>query len=254
MPGFNFDFSKVVKRAKVLFPFLTGTPLLERVIAPARDRSRTRLPNPLAQAPAGRAPAAARDRQRGDAIGDRQVVVAARSLAPVQPGRGAGEHAQPEPGAPAGAARRLRRRRTGCSRTSIRRSAIRACGSSSAWPRTTPTSSISSAASRRATRRRARPPSCCSCSTSWRRAASTRSSRWSRPSRRSTCGGRARANADAFNAIVTIRDALPRAARAAEAELGGGAEGALRRRPARHPREHPADDAARISERATRVS
>ena len=51
MPGFNFDFSKVVKRAKVLFPFLTGTPLLERVIAPARDRSRTRLPNPLAQAP-----------------------------------------------------------------------------------------------------------------------------------------------------------------------------------------------------------
>jgi len=51
LPGFTFDFSKVVKRAKVLFPFLTGMPLLERVTAPARDRSRNRLPNPLAQAP-----------------------------------------------------------------------------------------------------------------------------------------------------------------------------------------------------------
>jgi hypothetical protein len=51
LPGFTFDFSKVVKRASVLFPFLTGTPLLERVTAPARDHSRNRLPNPLAQTP-----------------------------------------------------------------------------------------------------------------------------------------------------------------------------------------------------------
>jgi hypothetical protein len=51
LPGFTFDFRKVVKRAKVLFPFLTGMPLLERVTAPAHDRSRHRLPNPLAQAP-----------------------------------------------------------------------------------------------------------------------------------------------------------------------------------------------------------
>jgi hypothetical protein len=51
LPGFSFDFTKVVKRAKLLFPFLTGMPLLERVTAPARDRSRNRLPNPLAQAP-----------------------------------------------------------------------------------------------------------------------------------------------------------------------------------------------------------
>ena len=50
LPGFTFDFSKVVKRAGVLFPFLTGMPMLERVIAPARDASRHRLPNPLAQA------------------------------------------------------------------------------------------------------------------------------------------------------------------------------------------------------------
>jgi hypothetical protein len=51
LPGFTFNFSKVVGRAKGLFPFLTGTPLLERVTAPARDDSPTRLPNPLAQAP-----------------------------------------------------------------------------------------------------------------------------------------------------------------------------------------------------------
>ena len=51
LPGFTFDFSKVVRRASVLFPFLTGTPMLERVIAPARNASRNRLPNPLAQAP-----------------------------------------------------------------------------------------------------------------------------------------------------------------------------------------------------------
>ena len=51
LPGFTFDFSKVVKRASVLFPFLTGTPMLERVIAPARNASRNRLPNPLAQTP-----------------------------------------------------------------------------------------------------------------------------------------------------------------------------------------------------------
>ena len=53
LPGFTFNFSKVVSRAKVLFPFLTGTPMLERVTAPARDDSPTRLPNPLAQAPSG---------------------------------------------------------------------------------------------------------------------------------------------------------------------------------------------------------
>src|SRR5215213_928070 len=53
LPGFTFDFSKVVKRAQLLFPFLTGTPLLERVTAPARDHARNRLPNPLAQAPSG---------------------------------------------------------------------------------------------------------------------------------------------------------------------------------------------------------
>src|SRR6185436_19195614 len=51
LPGFTFDFSKVVRRATALFPFLTGTPMLERVTAPARDFSRNRLPNPLAQAP-----------------------------------------------------------------------------------------------------------------------------------------------------------------------------------------------------------
>jgi hypothetical protein len=51
--GFTFNFSKVVGRAKVLFPFLTGTPMLERVTAPAREDSPTRLPNPLAQTPSG---------------------------------------------------------------------------------------------------------------------------------------------------------------------------------------------------------
>jgi hypothetical protein len=51
LPGFTFDFSKVVKRATVLFPFLGRSLALERVTAPARRRTRARLPNPLAQAP-----------------------------------------------------------------------------------------------------------------------------------------------------------------------------------------------------------
>ena len=49
LPGFTFDFSKVANRATHLFPFLTGSPSLDRVTAPARSRSRSRLPNPLAQ-------------------------------------------------------------------------------------------------------------------------------------------------------------------------------------------------------------
>jgi hypothetical protein len=51
LPGFTFDFSKVANRATRLFPFLTGSPSLDRVTAPARSRSRSRLPNPLAQPP-----------------------------------------------------------------------------------------------------------------------------------------------------------------------------------------------------------
>lgn len=53
LPGFTFDFSKVAGRATRLFPFLTGSPSLNRVTAPARSRSRSRLPNPLAQQPSG---------------------------------------------------------------------------------------------------------------------------------------------------------------------------------------------------------
>src|SRR6185295_5878636 len=49
---FTFDFSKVAKRATALFPFLAGSPSLNRVTAPARNQSRSRLPNPLAQRPA----------------------------------------------------------------------------------------------------------------------------------------------------------------------------------------------------------
>jgi hypothetical protein len=48
LPGFTFDFTKVAGRATQLFPFLTGSPSLNRVTAPARSRSRSRLPNPLA--------------------------------------------------------------------------------------------------------------------------------------------------------------------------------------------------------------
>jgi hypothetical protein len=51
LPGFTFDFSKVAKRATMLFPFLTGSLSLERVTAPARRQTRTRLPNPLARPP-----------------------------------------------------------------------------------------------------------------------------------------------------------------------------------------------------------
>jgi hypothetical protein len=51
LPGFTFDFSKVANRATVLFPFLTSTPSLDRVTAPARSQTHTRLPNPLAQPP-----------------------------------------------------------------------------------------------------------------------------------------------------------------------------------------------------------
>ena len=51
LPGFTFDFGKVANRATRLFPFLTGSPSLDRVTAPARSRSRSCLPNPLAQAP-----------------------------------------------------------------------------------------------------------------------------------------------------------------------------------------------------------
>ena len=51
LPGFTFDFSKVVKRATVLFPFLGQSLALDRVTAPARRRTRARLANPLAQAP-----------------------------------------------------------------------------------------------------------------------------------------------------------------------------------------------------------
>src|SRR6185295_3243145 len=43
LPGFTFDFSKVVSRASALFPFLTGSVTLDRVTAPARRRTRTRL-------------------------------------------------------------------------------------------------------------------------------------------------------------------------------------------------------------------
>jgi hypothetical protein len=49
LPGFTFDFSKVANRATRLFPFLGGSPSLDRVTAPARRRARSRLPNPLAQ-------------------------------------------------------------------------------------------------------------------------------------------------------------------------------------------------------------
>src|SRR6185436_3771028 len=49
LPGFTFDFSKVAGRATRLFPFLTGSPSLNRVTAPSRSRSR--LPNPLARRP-----------------------------------------------------------------------------------------------------------------------------------------------------------------------------------------------------------
>ena len=51
LPGFTFDFSKVANRATALFPFLGGSPLLERVTAPARNPTRLRLPNPLAEEP-----------------------------------------------------------------------------------------------------------------------------------------------------------------------------------------------------------
>jgi hypothetical protein len=51
LPGFRFDFSKVVSRATTLFPFLAGSPSLERVTAPARHPTRVRLPNPLAAGP-----------------------------------------------------------------------------------------------------------------------------------------------------------------------------------------------------------
>jgi hypothetical protein len=51
LPGFTFDFGKVVKRATALFPFLGRSLALDRVTAPARRRTRARLPNPLAQAP-----------------------------------------------------------------------------------------------------------------------------------------------------------------------------------------------------------
>ena len=51
LPGFTFDFSKVATRATVLFPFLAGSPSLDRVTAPARRQTRSRLPNPLAQRP-----------------------------------------------------------------------------------------------------------------------------------------------------------------------------------------------------------
>jgi len=51
LPGFTFDFSKIAGRATLLFPFLTGSASLNRVTAPARSRSRSRLPNPLAQPP-----------------------------------------------------------------------------------------------------------------------------------------------------------------------------------------------------------
>ena len=51
LPGFTFDFSKVAKRATGLFPFLAGSPSLDRVTAPARRQARSRLANPLAQQP-----------------------------------------------------------------------------------------------------------------------------------------------------------------------------------------------------------
>jgi len=51
LPGFSFDFSKVVSRATLLFPFLGRSPSLDRVTAPARRRTRSRLQNPLAQPP-----------------------------------------------------------------------------------------------------------------------------------------------------------------------------------------------------------
>jgi hypothetical protein len=51
LPGFTFDFSKVAKHATGLFPFLAGSPSLDRVTAPARRQARSRLANPLAQQP-----------------------------------------------------------------------------------------------------------------------------------------------------------------------------------------------------------
>jgi hypothetical protein len=48
LPGFTFDFGKVVNRASALFPFLTGSAMLDRVTAPARRRTRARLTNPFA--------------------------------------------------------------------------------------------------------------------------------------------------------------------------------------------------------------
>ena len=175
MPGFTFDFSKVANRAKALFPFLAGTSA-----ARTRDGARRATHAHAPAEPAGpgavrRAQAAARPRQRRDAVGDRQVVVAARSVAPVQRRRRARERAQPGPGAPAGAARRLRRRRTGCSRTSIT-SIARSAAVGRARPGGGPRRlhRFRQPLRVRAIRRRARPPSCCSCSTSWRREASTR--------------------------------------------------------------------------------
>jgi hypothetical protein len=47
LPGFTFDFRKVVGRASTLFPFLTGSGQLDRVTAPSRRRTRARLQNPL---------------------------------------------------------------------------------------------------------------------------------------------------------------------------------------------------------------
>jgi hypothetical protein len=49
LPGFTFDFAKVANRASVLFPFVSGSVSLQRLTAPARSQSRSRLPNPLAQ-------------------------------------------------------------------------------------------------------------------------------------------------------------------------------------------------------------
>ena len=51
MPGFRFDFSKVIARAGALFPFVTGNPALERIAAAAMvPRETRRMVNPFGRA------------------------------------------------------------------------------------------------------------------------------------------------------------------------------------------------------------
>lgn len=73
MPGFEFDFSKVVTRAGALFPFVTGTPALERIAATAMlPRPGGRRIEPLATASAaGGLPPLVLDSREMQALVDR---------------------------------------------------------------------------------------------------------------------------------------------------------------------------------------